>query len=573
MVEAAGQVGAGQRVQKLAWLLVPCALLLIPFVNFAKSNAYPVLAPEMLLAAAGFSIFGLLLGALAQVHRAVRALIIAGALTMLIDVQTQIFFAYSLRHYVWLPIGLWALAFVVPRTVEPAVLALIYTMLLAVLVRPTSSPLGVGDTAAGSRNMTAPLATKPDTYWVHIVVDEHIGIESIPGEFDPNHRIARQIRNDYLNDGFTVFGRAFTSFSQTHLSLPNILNFSVQHPVSFAARDSGPGGRSREVGKYLTGLRSRGFNIHVYDTDYLPICDFNGNSGATACNRYRGNALWGLFETSLSTTDKALAILGQYARLSKIYVRVKDKLAPERRMPFPQSISPLVGLKVASMFKEDILVAQPGSAWLLHLLLPHDPYALDERCSIRDLPWRENGHDSDTFEMNSERERRSSYPLYLQQVQCVHGLLQELFESLKEAGIFDRAHIVVHGDHGSRIATHNLRERPLYPREFIPSQQTLIDYYATLFAYKAPAQKTGQYRRDMLSAESLLERVFSGDLDTGALDDLEPTVYLVEWDDHCQDDRDVGAEGCRLLPIRLPSFSEGETSDSRDHADRDTNGS
>ena len=93
------------------WFLVPFVLLLIPFVLFVKSNAYPMLTPEIFLCLLGIGIGGLVLGLVDRFGRSARALVISGTLTFVIDAQSELLFRYSLHQYVWLPIGLWILIF------------------------------------------------------------------------------------------------------------------------------------------------------------------------------------------------------------------------------------------------------------------------------------------------------------------------------------------------------------------------------------------------------------------------------------------------------------------------------
>lgn len=551
------QRAAAGRLDVWTWFLVPFVLLLIPFLNFAKSNSYPVFSPEILLAAGALLLAGLVLGALGMLDRVIRTFVVAGALTLLIDVQTELFEVYSLHQYMWLPLGIWLVVLFLPRPLETLFLVLVYAMLLVVLLTPGTPPMESNEQNLRSR--VQPQATNRKEYWIHIIADEHIGIESIPSEFDPNHRLANRIRDDYVDDGFTVYGRAFTRFSQTHLSLPNILNFSERHPVSLLAKDAAE--FSLTDSSYLARLREQGFDVHVFDSTYFRICDTSGEAETIGCSRYNGNSIWGLHGASWPAHTKSMVILRVYARLSKIYTKAILRLDLDGRLSLPQSIAPLLGLKIAALFEDRVLQAEPGSAWLLHVFLPHDPYALDESCTIRDLPWEDNGGHTENYAMNTEQERALMYPLYLAQVECTHRFLQGFFDSLRQAGMYDDAHIVIHGDHGSRIATVNLSARPSYAPDFVPSASTLLDYHGTLFAYKPAGQLSGQYRREVLPVGVLLDKASSGGLSAGVPTEDAPHVYLTEWADTCGSAADVGASGCRLVPVPLPEFSHAGPGD------------
>jgi hypothetical protein len=138
-------------------------------------------------------------------------------------------------------------------------------------------------------------------------------------------------------------------------------------------------------------------------------------------------------------------------------------------------------------------------------------------------------------------------------------MLQSLFVALKSSGLYEKSHIVVHGDHGSRIATHNLRERRSYRPDFRPSAETMLDYYGTLFAYKPAGVPLGNYRREIVSVSELLDKASSGQLINDESGVHDPVAYLVEWSNEaCQGSISDETKGCRLLPFTMPPFSYGK---------------
>lgn len=68
----------------------------------------------------------------------------------------------------------------------------------------------------------------------------------------------------------------------------------------------------------------------------------------------------------------------------------------------------------------------------IHMIVPHEPIALDEDCS-----------ESESEDLTIEGQAR-----------CAVNLLIELVETLKREGRFDDSLIIAHGDHGSRYARH-----------------------------------------------------------------------------------------------------------------------
>lgn len=549
---------------KWVWFYLPSVLLLIPFIRFVKSNAYPVFSPEIFLCMVGIGIGGLLLGLAGRFGRSARALILSGALTLVIDIQSEILFDYSLHQYVWLPLGLWILIFIAPRFVETIFLVTVYLTGIAVLFTPSSPPIIVADFRdvpfGGQGKTRQPTA---ESIWIHIILDEIIGIESIPLEFDPDHRLAERIKNEYVDNGFTVFGRAFTRFPQTRLSLPNILNLDAQHPAKFLDKLEGKRWALKKS-EYLERFRDEGYRIHIYDTHYIQICSLHGDAWTTVCNKIRINSIWSLRGTSLSVKDKTLVILRVYARRSKISTKMVSWLELDKHLSIPRIISPLGAAKVLARFREDIIKMGPGSVWLLYLPLPHYPYALKKNCDIRPWPWLEAGGEilNSPYEWNSKSSRQTKYPLYLEQVECTHQMLQSFFLALKKSGVYDIARIIVHGDHGSRIATHNLTRQKSHRSDFQPSSQTMVDYFGSFFAYKPAGRPTGEYRREMAAVADLLRAVSSGKCCNNIVDEPDPTAYVVEWDTEiCRASRFKATEGCRLIPIQMPRFSYGELQD------------
>ena len=89
---------------------------------------------------------------------------------------------------------------------------------------------------------------------------------------------------------------------------------------------------------------------------------------------------------------------------------------------------------------------------------------------------------------------------YFEQADCALLTLRQLFEEMKSRDIFDRAYIVLHGDHGSQVSKN-------YPAVQNIETLTVDDYrahYSTLFAVKSPF---GEFELDprALPISTLLE--------------------------------------------------------------------
>jgi len=89
--------------------------------------------------------------------------------------------------------------------------------------------------------------------------------------------------------------------------------------------------------------------------------------------------------------------------------------------------------------------------------------------------------------MNTPESRRRRYTAYYNQIRCTLRKLATLFDAMKAVGTYEEAIILVHGDHGSRIAlidptAENLSR--LTPEDY-------IDSFSTLFAAKVPGLAPG----------------------------------------------------------------------------------
>jgi hypothetical protein len=114
---------------------------------------------------------------------------------------------------------------------------------------------------------------------------------------------------------------------------------------------------------------------------------------------------------------------------------------------------------------------------------------------------------------------------------------------MREAGTFERARIIVHGDHGSRImlAPMDVRaEKHISPSDY-------LDAYSTLFATRSPGPDgAGQYDRRLLPVNWPLAEVFGlhGRAQLEAAQN-QPTVYFRS-----------GGKGSPQ-PRPLPGFAHG----------------
>lgn len=124
---------------------------------------------------------------------------------------------------------------------------------------------------------------------------------------------------------------------------------------------------------------------------------------------------------------------------------------------------------------------------------------------------------------NTEDSRKTHYQEYFKQVQCIYMKLDELFEKMDHAGIFENTVIAIQGDHGSRI----VKREPTIENEHELSREDIVDAYSTLFAVKFPKQ-IGYYDTQPFPIEFLLQEKVANTLirKNGNRAPSDPFVFL-----------------------------------------------
>ena len=87
----------------------------------------------------------------------------------------------------------------------------------------------------------------------------------------------------------------------------------------------------------------------------------------------------------------------------------------------------------------------PGTAYFVHLLLPHQPL-------VYDASGRQTGSPYRAFTGEAENDSRA-YDNYREQTAFVDHMLGEFVARLKAAGMYERSTIAITGDHGPRVPT------------------------------------------------------------------------------------------------------------------------
>jgi hypothetical protein len=303
--------------------------------------------------------------------------------------------------------------------------------------------------------------------------------------------------------------------------------------------------------RYFGWMSARGYEIDVYQTDYVDFCHPGTPVRIRSCFTYALETIKSIESAPLTTDVKVRIIAGMYARLSSLLSKLRDgyetlrKASATRGFELPAwsgnvgRVSPASTMPVFDILARKLETITPGTLVFAHLAMPHYPYAYDRECNIRPDPntWL-NGADLPAFPSRNNAESRAiRYPAYLEQVLCTHRKLDELFTRMKTAGTYEGSVIIVQGDHGSRITLAPPAER----NEDRMTTTDYVDAFSTLYAIH---RVSGSGRSDdrMIPIDLLLGRfVKRGDAPVGS-EPLEPQpVYL------------HGRKGTKL-PRAMPNF-------------------
>jgi hypothetical protein len=489
--------------------LSPPLILVTPFISFVTHHDYSYAAAELWICVAGLVAIGLFCGAIMAFGGTwLRVLGTAGLLTLFVDLQ---FDWLDTLPQLWAPIfgiGIlllcWSQRDHLSRIVAPvAATILASTFALSVLGETKSSRL----TKLRASDQPAAASGGPPTL-VHILLDEHIGVEGIPTDIQHGLETKSLLKTFFEYYGFRLYGRAYSRYHQTRNSLSHMVNYPSK-PLDNPSNTN----LILHPNRYFEDMRSAGYNIHAIQIPYLRVCSPSENTTAS-CFTDDQSGIGSLQHVDVSVEDKAILIYKIYGSLSVInkasgklngYIQ---RIAWRHGWDWPdwwsneQGMAPLRALTTISALGGEVARAAPGQMFFAHLLVPHFPYVFDARCNVRKPAEWEPAYDEEPLPRNTIESRKRRYLLYLEQVQCLYRRLGEIFEEWRRAGVFDRLKIIIQGDHGSRIYLHE----PLAANRDELLVSDYADAFSTLLAVKAPGYEPG-YDLRWISVQDLLPQL------------------------------------------------------------------
>ena len=351
---------------------------------------------------------------------------------------------------------------------------------------------------------------------IHLIFDEHIGIEGIPTDIDSGVATKDFISQFYLKNGFQLFGGAFSRHVNTHTSLANMLNFTATSNGLI----NGRGPYTLLHNKYFRALSEKQYHIEVLSPGWIDLCA-DSTVTINRCIKRDWDSLSNLSEIEMPLSQKLQLLYGRYVNQSALATAIVYAVVLPLRSNFPalaasldqwtwalnpdrSRTEPINTLTDLEPLWNDILSLPHGTVLMAHLMIPHYPYVALPNCSIRPpsrhFLWNNRGL-LEQPPPNTGESRKERYKQYFEQLECLYRRLGELFDRMQAAGVYDDSIIIVHGDHGSKIVT----TEPLKDNQYVLTKRDLLDGFSTLFAMKIPG-KSGGYDKSSLPLEQLFAK-------------------------------------------------------------------
>ena len=444
-------------VKKGFALILPCLVFITMQVVFQSSQLHSILNLESLALFSVLVFVGVWAGVLLEFKNRMVSSIVIGALfsiflNFIVSIEySEIRMRHSVPFYFLIGFSIhWFMGGKLLVIISSGLIA----VLLSTLLLPSEKPwkentFKLAKTVLPS-NYRSPI--------LHIILDGHLGLAAFPRQIEGVERLKKRIEGIYKQYGFKVYSHAFSRHNYTQNSIPEILNLKeIKIDKSYIKTDPKRGFVLKKSAVFEQ-YRKHGYELNVFQTDVMDFCSL-GYFSYCLTAPYR-NLAW-LSKSGFDFSTKFFVLASAFLNQSNLfrwferYVLARWNIAAH-----PKSFPPVNMVEMFKRISRSTDLIKPGTVSLAHVLLPHEPYALDELCNLRPI--------SEWYPQNLIKDQES----YFAQMNCTYTLLEELFESIRNNQSAKDAIIIVHGDHGSRIA-HKEKYAKLYT-------------YSTLFAVRHP---------------------------------------------------------------------------------------
>ena len=461
---------------RLAFAAFACGLL-ANLANLLNYNAYPAFKAEVALLIAVMLVAAGVATALHRLAQPRLSFIFTGLfVAVLIDLGAEI----SMNT-------LYAIAGVVAVLAwfrERVVLKLAIAAFASVLLFQTIGLLtGIGRPERPQNEAKRLQAAAPGSAQlppvIHLMLDSYMGLDGMSAP-DTHFGSLRQHQEAfYLARGFQLYPQAYSRHGKTVNSLPEMYSYgkgqraSSPRNVQFTT--------APELA-YFADLDRKGYRTSVSTPSFVDLCV---NQPLTRCRNYNRSDLASMATSDLSVTDRARVIgltLVELSDFAAIVAAMTDIQigkwtgAKDRHLFNRTKLYSLTGFEQLDGFTADLATLKHGEVRFIHLLLPHDPYVVDEKCRLLpEAQWIDE-HGPASF---AQRDAA-----YARQVRCMtDGALTRMLAALDKTEAGRAAIILIQGDHGSRT----IDGVPTSDGE-APNRRAMTVTHSAFFALRVPGE-------------------------------------------------------------------------------------
>jgi len=472
-------------------LLVPFFLLMATFLSFLDHHTYCVTCPETLIGYAIVTLFALGCSLMMSVRKGrLSPIVLAGLYVLVFDLQFTLKTDYFIFFLCFGLLGLlWKFLeefYLVATWVCGTIFVVTILKMGFLLNLKGEEAFRFGpkwEAASHSQSLRPPL--------IHLILDEHIGIEKIPLEVSGGKAYKEKLIQFYVKNGFQLYGNAYSHDEKTVPSISHMMNFTDTPSEDLYAVSYGDHGETFSLlrNRYFEELAQRHYAINVLQMYYLDYCS-NSSIPIVNCIEYPSYSINEFSRLPLPLSLKVQILFNyflignQIKGIPRIVKRIETLatfFAQSRLAP-----NPIQSMKSLNALTDDIANFPFGNALVGHLLVPHTPFQFKSDCKIfMTVPT-----------IKPTREHQSQ--MLFEQLDCLYLRLTGLFDRMREAGIFEQSIIILHGDHDLHQPYRDWIEKP--------NLGDLKDKHPTLFAVKMPGSQ-GKYDTTRRPITELLAEV------------------------------------------------------------------
>jgi len=497
-------------------LVLCCALfftlLIYPVLGMVWHHSYPLLSPELgliVIAAATISFF--LSALILSTRSLVTNLVVTLFVTIGLMIQFNLFFEGLTIVFT---MGL-ILGFLLKDRYIEFVLAVFVAMLMGSWLDSRLDP------ATKLAVLQPEEASSGRGPVIHVLMDGFMAPEGLPWQ-DESQKLRAEIMSFFKKYGFELHTRAYSHYSSTLNSMTRAFNFTNDDQALFRRAEALREDLAFRDNAWFEVLSDAGYPIHVYQSESVDFCHV-ATIDQIQCNVFPIPNL----KTVNREIDDVRTRLEVLLRTLVSQSEILTKILRNARILDTWGVS-IYDERLLPKLTADIQ-SRPGDAFFSHLLIPHSPFVFTEDCDInyRGESRTRWAYIVGNLASDSESQNRR-YEKYIAQSHCAIKLLGQLFDTLITDNLFDKATIIIHGDHGSSAYNHS----PHIANFDLLTQRDLLDAFSTLFAVKWPGGES-EIIGDVESLNVLMAKMArkfaghnTGEMINAVTSEPEPFIYL-----------------------------------------------